>query len=284
MASDYGGDRRESDFESYSFLIADAGGLGEWRARMNRLRDTILTDGRTISFKDRNSDAVQRRAEPHFLAAANTIPGVVATILVDRTVPSVRMFPPREEFAVTGSNTPAAAMFTNWKQPTFERLMRIAWFGTTIFAGLSTPEQHLLWITDNDDIVANDGRTQTFGVSVAAVRLWMQPGMSPPRLDVTRPASWPTPAKRLALEDLLSVADYAAGAVPAALTVGQHHGHSIASPLIQLLPAATPADILKLHAWVAEDQWPLKRWVFVFRRGANPGSWDYGSVRVRRYN
>ena len=139
--------------------------------RINRLRDTILTDGRTISFKDRNSNAVQRRAEPHFLAAANTIPGVVATILVDRTVPSVRMFPPREEFAVTGSNTPAAAMFTNWKQPTFERLMRIAWFGTTIFAGLSTPQQHLLWITDNDDIVANDGRTQTFGVSVAAVRL-----------------------------------------------------------------------------------------------------------------
>jgi hypothetical protein len=27
----------------------------------------------------------------------------------------------------------------------------------------------------------------------------------------------------------------------------------------------------------------LKRWVFVFRPGAVTGSWDYGSVRIRRY-
>lgn len=289
VASDYGGSQSGSFFDSYSYLLTDWGvfgrksldALGLWGFLMANIRQHLIKDGRTVSFKDRK-DAIQKRAEPHFLAAANRIPGVVATVLVDRTSAHLRMFPPVQEFTSPTGDTPADKMFSRWKPEVFERLMRIAWFGTTIAAGFASPAQEIVWMTDEDDIVANAERAETFGKFVAAIRMWLQPG-SGTNVRVTRPTSWPTVTKRLAWEDLLSVADYAAGAVPAAMTIGKQHGHDIAAPGVQMLPTTTPDDILILNAWGADDRWPLKKWVFVVRPGPQLGMWQRGSVRIRAF-
>lgn len=286
VASDYGGSHQGSSFDSYAFLIADADALWEWRARMEHVRQTIVKDGRTISFKDRH-DTVQQRAEPMFLVAANRIPGVVVTVVVDRTIAHARAFPTRAEVRAAAGDPAQEAvadLLSPVKPPVFERLMRVVWFGSSLVAGLVEPEQSLFWITDDDDIAANTERTELFGKSVAGARGVIQPGAAE-RVKVTKPSSWPTLAKRLAWGDLLSVADYTAGAVAAALTAGRHIGHNLASPLVQLFPAdAIPPDIAALSAWVADDRWPLKRWVLVARPSpSGPNSWDLGSIRIRTY-
>lgn len=51
LASDYGGNHKNSSYETYAFLIADISNSGEWDERRELFRSKMLTNGRRISFK-----------------------------------------------------------------------------------------------------------------------------------------------------------------------------------------------------------------------------------------
>jgi len=276
VASDYGGGQN-SDFDSYSFLLAGDGVI-EFQYRMTRVRERILTDGRSISFKDRK-DNKQQLAEPAFLDAANRIPGVLATVLVDRTKKAT-IFGAKDDVLAHGPDA-VKTLFSKLKPAVFEKLMRVAVFGTSLVAGLSRASQRLFWITDNDDIVANKKTVELFGRSVGALRREMQNDAELP-VGITSPMGWSTPAKKLALEDLLAIADYAAGVLPAAVTAWRRAGYKLGSPLVQLLSDAVPGDIRDLVRWFGDDRWPLKRWVFV-TTPVNSKEYSFGSLRIGRY-
>jgi hypothetical protein len=280
VASDYGGMQQGSDFESYSFLVVDQKGLPAFHARMAKVRSDIL-EGRTISFKDRK-DAIQQRAMPAFFAAADRLPGLLATILFDRRTRKAPVFQlPRDQVAERGKDA-VAGPFAGLTDTVRERMMRIVVCGTTLVAGLAKSNQEILWHTDNDDTVANANIAKLFGIAVAALRDRLQPG-TVSRVKVATPLTKMSPAVLLKMEDLLAVPDFAAGTMSAAFTASQRAGRDIGSSLIQLLPADCPSDVRAVSAWLADDRWPLKRWLLVLKQLPGDGKWALGSVRLHRF-
>ncbi len=89
VVSDYGGDHKECRFLSYSFLLADLTYLWHWDDERTRLRRDVLRDGRRLSYHRIQSDQQRARALVPFLRAANSIPGLLITFLVDKRIQTI---------------------------------------------------------------------------------------------------------------------------------------------------------------------------------------------------
>jgi len=85
VVSDYSGARSNNSakYETFTYLIFSYPDTKRWRIDRLAIRETYLHD-RTMSFKKFN-DGVRRSALPHFLTAANSIPGVLITIAVTKS-------------------------------------------------------------------------------------------------------------------------------------------------------------------------------------------------------
>lgn len=88
IASDYGGDHKRSRFRAYSFLLANLDALDRWNRARRLFRLRHLRDGRRMSFT-RLGDLKRRKALPEFLNIADTIPGILISVLVDRRIGSI---------------------------------------------------------------------------------------------------------------------------------------------------------------------------------------------------
>lgn len=150
MASDYSGEDRESAAKVYSFLLADACYLWLWHDMRTRLRTRYLPNARRMSYKALNDKHRQSALVP-FLRIANAIPGLLITFIVDREIQNL--------FGQTVSDAVQAGLIPrNWKPRTAEKMLRIGTLGGLVVAGMAAPLQDLLWITDEDEIAANEER------------------------------------------------------------------------------------------------------------------------------
>jgi hypothetical protein len=61
VATDYSFDNAASDFEVIGFLLADAKHAGHWNDARRDVRERLLSDGRSMSWKKLKSD-LQRQA------------------------------------------------------------------------------------------------------------------------------------------------------------------------------------------------------------------------------
>src|SRR5207249_3520816 len=97
-----------------------------------------------------------------FLSAANNIGGLSVSILVHKAI--VSLF---RESAQIDLSEPGLEGFSHWKGTSFEKMLRIVHLVSFFIAGLSRAGQDVLWITDEDEIAANDDRlselTKLFG-------------------------------------------------------------------------------------------------------------------------
>ena len=200
LCSDYSGEHHGAAYAGYSYLLIDPRYLWLFDVFRRRLRSGHL-GSRQFAFK-KLRDRVRRRALRAFLTASNTLPGLLATFLVDQ----------RLSLLDTNDTTPpedAVVDPTTWKGPVFEKLNLIGHFGGLLFAGLSSPGQDLVWITDEDAIVANPKQhavATRYLANVLCHYLVHDPGMF--QLGTTR-----SDDGSLLAEDLAALPDLAAGAL-----------------------------------------------------------------------
>ncbi|MGB9121153.1 MAG: hypothetical protein WCE73_11075 [Candidatus Angelobacter sp.] len=147
LLSDYSGQHKHTKYEVFSFLLADLQFCWLWDQSRRDVRSRILKDHRRMSFKGMN-DRRKKSALIPFLDAANSIPGLVVTMLVNKQY--------SEKFSLSDEERrqlPTALRC--WPLQVIRKLIWVSHFGALFFAGLSAPRQNLLWFTDEDDIAAN---------------------------------------------------------------------------------------------------------------------------------
>ncbi len=229
ISSDYSGDHRGSRYRVISFLIADARSWKTWETERKSIRALHLPDTRRMSFKSL-TDRRRRAALQPFLQAASRLRGVCVTFAIHRSVASL--------FAAQGKPNPKSAGFplqARWTRDSFERVLRIVHLLSILLAGVSSRDQNVLWVTDNDDIVATPSHHND------TVRLLAN--ISSHYLTHTlghlRVATATSDNGDRQVEDLLSIPDLAAGCVAQLLTeyelTGGIPGAGLLSPLSQNL-------------------------------------------------
>lgn len=257
VASDYGGSHREAPYETMSLLITDAPSVDEWQTRRHHLRATYLPDGRRLSYKGLN-DAKKRTAVLPFLRAANGLRGLVLAVLFDKRLESL--------FQTEGklrSDDPELVEFAAWKPSTVERMLRYIHFVSLVLRGLSAPDQDVLWISDQDEVVANEMRLRQVVMAFGNVLSHYVPhNLGHIRLGTT---ASDTGARDV--EDLVSIPDLVAGAstdvIPGLVSRG---GLSAGRIMIPAYPGIK-TKARDLMDWFSDNSHPLRRVVCILDEG-----------------
>jgi hypothetical protein len=147
VASDYGGAHRQSSYEIYSILLSDLKHCDAWQRAREGIRAEFLADGRRMSYKGLN-DGHRREALVPFLAAADKIPGMCVSLAVSKSVNTLFQ---RDDSPINPELSDCLA----WSGSLFERVLRIVHLVSFCIAGISRPDQDVLWFSDEDEIAAN---------------------------------------------------------------------------------------------------------------------------------
>lgn len=269
VASDYSGQHSQAFYESLTFLLADLEACGIWEEKRQILRQTFLSDNRRMSYKNLN-DKKRRQALTSFLSAANTIPGVVITVLIDKKISSL--------FRKTGSldmDDSELQAYKHWNRKTFEKLLRIIHMVSFFIAGLSRSSQNILWITDEDEIVPNKEKLRE------AVQLFANISSHYLSHNLGK-FQWGTTKSdngTRQIEDLVAVPDLIAGSLSHVLSDYEKQGIFPSRQLILSPSNSLPEKIMKIMNWFSDDTQPLKRLVFSIRLEENSTSLILDNLR-----
>lgn len=254
ISSDYSGDHKKASFKSISFLFADLESCYTWEGLRKKIREKHLPDERRMSFK-RLGDKFRDEALLPFLSAADTIPGLSVTILIDKRIKSF--------FTGPGSidmTHPELTEMQHWKPEVLEKLLRILHFAAFFLSGLSRPGQDVLWVTDDDSIAPNDERvaevTHLFGNIVSH---YLEHDL--------RHLKFGTASKTddgsKAIEDLISVPDLIAGALVQIASIMKLQGCFPGSQISIALPENALRKTKNIMRWFSDKSQHLKRAVYV---------------------
>lgn len=253
VASDYSGQNDFADYQSLSFLFADLNYCNTWEKKRQILRQQYLADGRRMAFKNLN-DNKRWKALPAFLEAADTIPGLVATILIDKRINNL--------FKKSGSfdmNQPELRPYSHWKQSSFIKVLSIIHFVSFFIAGLSAPNQDIIWITDEDEIAANESRLRELTTLWGNILShYTQHNLRHLRCGTTRSDNGSRE-----IEDLASIPDLIAGTLTELLTMQRAEGLLPKSTFIVPPPKRLSKKTIEIMNWFSTTHQPLKRLVFV---------------------
>jgi len=234
--SDYGGDHRASPVLTYSFLIVDFGVLDGFGRAMAQIRSEHKLGTREISFKELSSKDVSA-AVPRIMRAADMLPGLLFTLAVNKRATSVV----GHDRAIADARKQLdEASILSWRtQFELESAIRKVFTVAYWFAMLARDGMGLFWMTDNDNLVANQrGMDDLRKLLPAALDNVKSPSF---RLIGLATEFARTKTEQPYFNDCLAVADLAAGSVAAAYTdlaKVKHHSEK-KTPAI--------ADVLTLH-------------------------------------
>ena len=145
VVSDYGGEHKSARFEAQSFLFATSSTASNWIAKRQQIRDLYLRDGRTMSYKGLG-DQRKRDALIPFLAAADSIDGLLLVVLIDKNVRSIFS---RNERQL--SKLPELKSLSNWTPKILEKALRAVNIVGCALNGLGAVGQSIAWISDQDN-------------------------------------------------------------------------------------------------------------------------------------
>jgi len=273
VVSDYSGEHDTASYQSLSFLFADLERCTTWEEMRHRLRQRFLTDGRRMAFKNLN-DKERKEALPYFLAAADSIPGLSATLLIDKHIKSL--------FAESGEidrSQPELATYAHWRKAPFEKLLRVVHFISFFIAGLSRQNQDVVWITDEDEIAANELRlrelTKIWGI---VIRNYLRHNLRHLRCGTTKSAD-----RSRQLEDLASIPDLIAGTLTEVFTAQQNEGLMPTRNLLIVPPVRNlSSKAAEIMSWFANTSLPLKRLAYLIE--PVEGSTNIGIGRLQFYD
>ncbi len=249
IASDYGGEHKTARYECLSFVFTNLENIGPWEEARMRVREQCLRDGRRMSYK-RLSDTRRRIALPAFLEAANVIPGLAVSVLVDRDIRT--LFEDADEFS---EKAPQFGLHAAWRRSTIEKLLRVSGVVSLFLAGLSASGQNVLWLTDEDEIAANPTRLREFVNLFGAVSSHFMP--HPMRHLRIGTSACDNGTRNV--EDLIAVCDLMAGALQDAIAL-----LPIPTGEFWLPPPRVATEKAELVMnWFSDNRRNLRRAVFV---------------------
>src|ERR1700687_4292100 len=264
VASDYSGQNEGARYEAYGFVMTTRQWWGSWEHARRDLRGKFLLM-RRFSFKTLD-DEKRWEALPEFLAAASQLEGLSFIVLVNKRISSL--------FSTSGRldmRRPELARIAKYKPRTVERLLRITHFLGLLLAGLSHPDQQVIWISDQDDIAANPERLDELAVSMAEICS----GLVPHTLHAVECVTTASDDGTLQLEDLSSLADFSAGALVEVMSqldsVGQMTSMTVGVPAAP----STSRKTRRLLNWLAQTGMPHRHIVIAIDPGASAGQINF---------
>jgi hypothetical protein len=259
IGSDFSGQHKLARYETLSFLFADIEKCNEWENMRQELRKKYLSDGRRMSYKNLR-DSKKRNILIHFLDAADNIPGLLFTILIDKEIGSLFTFKNHIDM-----NSPEYIKFKHWKRNSFEKLLRVIHFVSCFLNGLSRENQDVIWFIDEDDIVPNDDRLKEF------VKIFGQIGSHylKHNLGNIRIGTTKSDTGRRDIEDLVSVTDIAAGALCQVLTDYSKNGVVPGSRILTPLTHPLPSKTKEIALWLSDSNQRLKKIVYEIKKDNN---------------
>ena len=208
--SDYGGEHRESRFNTYSVLAFGWNHAYPVLDHILEIRNKhAVPESREMSFK-RLGNGPLARCLPEYLNACDTIAGLLCTVAVHKSIPSV---------IGTNESTPITSMLEQYgfgkrKPKVAEKLLRVMHIAAYLTAWLSGENQNVFWMSDDDEIVPNPERTQqSMNLFQSILQIYTHHELG--QIHYTKPSLIQGPGRLL---DFLSVADLAAGAVESYLS------------------------------------------------------------------
>ena len=217
-----------------------------------------------MSFKSLGDSRRQAVLYP-FLQAAGNLRGVCVTFAIHRTVESLFV-----ESEVLNPKTAGFASPAHWTPKSFERVMRIVHLLSILLAGLSSPGQHILWITDNDDIVANLNHHQdTVNLLANVASHYLTHNLGRLRI-----ATATSDAGDQQLEDLLSIPDLVAGSIAELLTHYDAMGGIPSQGLVVPLSRTLSKKTLVLSSWLSVQNRPLTTFVLQVSFNGDRSQWN----------
>ena len=153
--SDYSGEDPKARFATYSFIFVSWNALYFYLEKQKEIRERygLNEPYKEIAFKSLGYSPL-RKASPELLKAAESIPGLLFTMVVDKSITSI----------IGENNRDGLKKITailkdhnlgEWKDETAEKLMRIVHTVAYWLVVLTKEDQKVFWMTDDDSIAAN---------------------------------------------------------------------------------------------------------------------------------
>jgi|GEM_PF-628481 len=250
IASDYSGSAtdKSAKYELFSFLIFPFHSAGTWEAERLEVRKRFL-EGRSMSFKNLN-DGRRRRALPHFLSAANKIPGILIAVAVSKSNRSLF-----QRGGKLDMEAPDLQPYRHWKPATFEKLLRVVHFLTFFLAGFSREDQSFVWFSDEDDIAPNATGLSELGKVWRNVVANVVPHRVPNVTIGTKKHDVPSRS----ITDVLAVPDLACAAWCQLLARVPAWDFINGAPTVQQAFRTATPGALEILSWFASPSHELKR-------------------------
>jgi hypothetical protein len=255
--SDYAGES-SGKYHTYSVLVCGWSFIGAFSTKMAEVRGTHSLEAKEIAFKDFGMGQL-RRALPDYLTTANNLlPGFLCTLVVDKQIktlfgPDAKQLAEMLDVAGVGS----------WKPSVAEKLLRVTHMTAFLTALLARDGQKIFWMTDNDNVCANEeqhkGALKMFD---RAIRIYQRPQQGFPLVGGARPFD----PKSLDTLDILSICDVTASTL--------EHYFSRKETETELLVKPGADVVLR---WLTIDGIGLKKATFILR-AREDGQIECGTV------
>jgi hypothetical protein len=258
--SDYGGAHKGARHEVYSYLVTTPLAVSAFNRRRERLRRGELGSQRRMAYKALN-DNVRRRSLIGYLDAADGLAGALISFVVDKR--SLHRF--NESY----QSETAFGTLGPWAAKSFAKLSRVAHLAAILIEGLRADGQNLLWITDEDEIAANETKhreaTQLIG---HLLNCYCTANMGHFRFATTA-----SDAGDLLIEDLAAVPDLTAGSLNDILPlVGIPPESRMPDRLFIAADVVAPFKVQCMASWLSSSSGALKKANVVVDEGSD-GCW-----------
>jgi hypothetical protein len=255
IASDSAGAHRSSRYEAVCVLYVDAEASRDWESQRRNVRRQFIADGRRMAF-ERLGDRQRRKAVMPFLRAAEALSGVCVSLVIAKS-----LGPVHGDKILFDRLRVSIPFQGRWSDHQLERMLRVTHLVAFLAGGLSRPGQQIYWVSDQDNIFADERKSADSAKMVSGFtsRYVRHPlgslGVGTTSLDE---------GDRFE-EDLAAIPDLVAGttaelATQLAGVCGGHIPHKIAIPFDRALPSKV--DLLS--RWVYDDTGSFKRIVVLF--------------------
>jgi hypothetical protein len=151
LFSDYSGSK-DQQLISYSVLILDENSFSSFAAIQKQFWENYSLGTRIIDYKSLN-DVFNQKALVPFLQLCNHLNGLILSVLFNKNTKSIYKNEKPEYLE---------KQISVWRSRSVqEKFLRLRELILTILNGLGGKSKDILWITDNDDIVANSLHLET---------------------------------------------------------------------------------------------------------------------------
>lgn len=201
-----------------------------------------------MAFK-RLGDVQRRQALPSFLALSETLVGALVTFAVDKKR--------RPALGCGGATSDELAAY--WKPSVTDRLMWVIYLGAFLAGGLAAAAQSVMFIIDEDAVVANERQLTKF-TELFARAVGNQAG---PMLGHLRCGTTKSDDGGYGLEDLAALPDLAAGGMAEFLAAADASGLGPLSQILRRMPQGLTWKSRTIAPWSWTDGPLLRRFVCV---------------------